>query len=454
MEIFFIRALQLIMALSLLVLIHEFGHFLFARIFKVRVEKFYLFFDWGISLLMIPSRNSNKNDKALIKLPATKGETEYGIGWIPLGGYCKISGMIDESMDTEQMSQPAKPYEFRSKPAWQRLLIMIGGVVFNFILALFIYSMVLFTWGESYHDMHKATYGMEYNQVAENLGFRDGDIMLKVDGQEVHRRNADLLRAIADGREVTVLRNGVETTIAIPEEFGLLDMGSDEPFVQFLIPAIIDSITTDGAAHMAGMEKGDRIVAIDNIEFASWQGMVNALNAVKESGKQTFPITVERDTILSLTANVDSTFVLGVMPRALDYPIETKTYGFIESFPAGAAYGWNVLKGYVSDFKYIFSKEGAKSVGMFGTIGSMFPPMWDWHQFWMMTAMLSLILAFMNILPIPALDGGHVLFLLAEVVTGRKPSDKFLERAQVIGMFLLLGLFILAFYNDLDRFIF
>ncbi|MBR2638923.1 MAG: RIP metalloprotease RseP [Bacteroidaceae bacterium] len=454
MEIFFIRALQLIMALSLLVLIHEFGHFLFARIFKVRVEKFYLFFDWGISLLMIPSRNSNKNDKALIKLPATKGETEYGIGWIPLGGYCKISGMIDESMDTEQMSQPAKPYEFRSKPAWQRLLIMIGGVVFNFILALFIYSMVLFTWGESYHDMHKATYGMEYNQVAENLGFRDGDIMLKVDGQEVHRRNADLLRAIADGREVTVLRNGVETTIAIPEEFGLLDMGSDEPFVQFLIPAIIDSITTGGAAHMAGMEKGDRIVAIDNIEFASWQGMVNALNAVKESGKQTFPITVERDTILSLTANVDSTFVLGVMPRALDYPIETKTYGFIESFPAGAAYGWNVLKGYVSDFKYIFSKEGAKSVGMFGTIGSMFPPMWDWHQFWMMTAMLSLILAFMNILPIPALDGGHVLFLLAEVVTGRKPSDKFLERAQVIGMFLLLGLFILAFYNDLDRFIF
>ena len=454
MEIFFIRALQLIMALSLLVLIHEFGHFLFARIFKVRVEKFYLFFDWGISLLMIPSRNSNKNDKALIKLPATKGETEYGIGRIPLGGYCKISGMIDESMDTEQMSQPAKPYEFRSKPAWQRLLIMIGGVVFNFILALFIYSMVLFTWGESYHDMHKATYGMEYNQVAENLGFRDGDIMLKVDGQEVHRRNADLLRAIADGREVTVLRNGVETTIAIPEEFGLLDMGSDEPFVQFLIPAIIDSITTGGAAHMAGMEKGDRIVAIDNIEFASWQGMVNALNAVKESGKQTFPITVERDTILSLTANVDSTFVLGVMPRALDYPIETKTYGFIESFPAGAAYGWNVLKGYVSDFKYIFSKEGAKSVGMFGTIGSMFPPMWDWHQFWMMTAMLSLILAFMNILPIPALDGGHVLFLLAEVVTGRKPSDKFLERAQVIGMFLLLGLFILAFYNDLDRFIF
>ena len=185
MEIFFIRALQLIMSLSLLVLIHEFGHFIFSKLFKVRVEKFYLFFDWGISLFMIPSKNSNSNDKALIKLPATKSETEYGVGWIPLGGYCKISGMIDESMDTEQMQQPAQPYEFRSKPAWQRLLIMVGGVMFNLILAFFIYSMVLFTWGENYWDMHKATYGMEYNQVAESMGFVDGDIMLKVDGEDV-----------------------------------------------------------------------------------------------------------------------------------------------------------------------------------------------------------------------------------------------------------------------------
>lgn len=454
MEIFFIRALQLIMSLSLLVLIHEFGHFIFSKLFKVRVEKFYLFFDWGISLFMIPSKNSNSNDKALIKLPATKSETEYGVGWIPLGGYCKISGMIDESMDTEQMQQPAQPYEFRSKPAWQRLLIMVGGVMFNLILAFFIYSMVLFTWGENYWDMHKATYGMEYNQVAESMGFVDGDIMLKVDGEDVHRRNADLLRAIADSREVTVLRNGVEKNIAIPEEFGLLDMGDDEPFVQFLLPAVIDSIAPGSAAENAGIQKGDRIIGFGNAQFASWQGMTNALASLKESNKREFGITIERDTIMTLTANVDSTFTLGVMPRALDYPVETHTYTLLESFPAGIAYGWNVLKGYVSDFKYVFSKEGAKSVGMFGTIGSMFPATWDWYQFWKMTAMLSLILAFMNILPIPALDGGHVLFLLAEVITGRNPSDKFLERAQVIGMIILLGLFILAFYNDLDKFVF
>ena len=454
MEIFFIRALQLIMSLSLLVLIHEFGHFIFSKLFKVRVEKFYLFFDWGISLFMIPSKNSNSNDKALIKLPATKSETEYGVGWIPLGGYCKISGMIDESMDTEQMQQPAQPYEFRSKPAWQRLLIMVGGVMFNLILAFFIYSMVLFTWGENYWDMHKATYGMEYNQVAESMGFVDGDIMLKVDGEDVHRRNADLLRAIADSREVIVLRNGVEKNIAIPEEFGLLDMGDDEPFVQFLLPAVIDSIAPGSAAENAGIQKGDRIIGFGNAQFASWQGMTNALASLKESNKREFGITIERDTIMTLTASVDSTFTLGVMPRALDYHVETHTYTLLESFPAGIAYGWNVLKGYVSDFKYVFSKEGAKSVGMFGTIGSMFPATWDWYQFWKMTAMLSLILAFMNILPIPALDGGHVLFLLAEVITGRKPSDKFLERAQVIGMIILLGLFILAFYNDLDKFVF
>lgn len=454
MEIFFIRALQLIMALSLLVLIHEFGHFLFARIFKVRVEKFYLFFDWGISLFMIPSKNSKKEDKALIKLPPTKSETEYGIGWIPLGGYCKISGMIDESMDTEQLKQPVQEWEFRAKPAWQRLLIMIGGVMFNFILALFIYSMVLFTWGEDYYDTQKATYGMEFNTNAEALGFIDGDIIMKVDGNEVHRYNVDLLRAIADGNEVTVMRNGTETAIAIPDTFGLLNMGNEAPFMQFLLPAVIDSVNNEGAAFAAGIQTGDKITEIDGMEISSWQELTYTLATLKEQDKRNFPIVVQRDTLVTLSATVDSTFVLGVMPRILDYQPVTRSYGFFESFPAGIAYGCNVLKGYVSDFKYIFSKEGAKSVGMFGTIGSLFPPTWDWHQFWLMTAMLSLILAFMNILPIPALDGGHVLFLLVEVVTGRKPGDKFLERAQTVGMLILLALFVLAAYNDLDRFVF
>lgn len=439
MEVFFIRALQLIMALSLLVLVHEFGHFIFSRLFKVRVEKFYLFFDWGFSLFKWKPKNS---------------ETEYGIGWIPLGGYCKISGMIDESMDTEQMKQPMQPWEFRSKPAWQRLLIMIGGVMFNFILAMFIYAMIMFTWGESYTDIRKATYGMEFNENAKSLGFVDGDIILKVDDRDVERYSVDLLRAIADGKTVTVLRGGKEATVNIPEDFGLLDMGKETPFMQYRIPAVIDSIIPASPAAMAGLHKGDSVVNIGGENIGSWNGLMIAMQKMQESGRNSIDVTIMRDSLVTLTAQVDSTYKLGITPCAPNYPIERITYNFFEAFPAGIAYGWNVLTGYVSDFKYLFSKEGAQSVGMFGTIGSLFPPMWDWHQFWLMTAMLSLILAVMNILPIPALDGGHVVFLLIEVITGRKPSDKVLEYAQMVGMLILLGLFVLATFNDAMRFIF
>ena len=427
------------MALSLLVLIHEFGHFIFSRIFKVRVEKFYLFFDWGFSLFKWKPKNS---------------DTEYGVGWIPLGGYCKISGMIDESMDTEQMKQPMQPWEFRAKPAWQRLLIMIGGVMFNFILAMFIYAMIMFTWGESYTDIRKATYGMEFNENAESLGFVDGDIILRVDDTEVDRYNVDLLRAIADSKEVTVLRAGNEATVEIPEDFGLLDMGKGTPFMQYRIPAVVDSILPSSAAQAAGIQKGDSIISIGGEVVSSWNSLMNIMQKAKESNAQNIGIAVMRDSVVNLTATLDSTYKLGITPRTPDYPVEKITYNFAESFPAGIAYGWNVLKGYVSDFKYLFSKEGAQSVGMFGTIGSLFPATWDWHQFWLMTAMLSLILAVMNILPIPALDGGHVVFLLIEVITGRKPSDKVLEYAQMVGMIILLGLFILATYNDAMRFIF
>lgn len=439
MEVFFIRALQLIMALSLLVLVHEFGHFIFSRIFKVRVEKFYLFFDWGFSLFKWKPKNS---------------ETEYGIGWIPLGGYCKISGMIDESMDTEQMKQPMQPWEFRSKPAWQRLLIMIGGVMFNFILAMFIYAMIMFTWGESYTDIRKATYGMEFNENAKSMGFVDGDIILKVDDRDVERYSVDLLRAIADGKTVTVLRGGQEAIVNIPEDFGLLDMGKETPFMQYRIPAVIDSIFPASPAAVAGLHKGDSVVSIGGENIGSWNGLMLAMQKMQESGRNSIDVTIMRDSLVTLTAQVDSTYKLGITPCAPNYPIEKITYNFFEAFPAGIAYGWNVLTGYVSDFKYLFSKEGAQSVGMFGTIGSLFPAMWDWHQFWLMTAMLSLILAVMNSLPIPALDGGHVVFLLIEVITGRKPSDKVLEYAQMVGMLILLGLFVLATFNDAMRFIF
>lgn len=439
MEVFFIRALQLIMALSLLVLIHEFGHFIFSRLFKVRVEKFYLFFDWGFSLFKWKPKNS---------------DTEYGVGWVPLGGYCKISGMIDESMDTEQMKKPVEAWEFRAKPAWQRLLIMVGGVLFNFILAMFIYAMIMFTWGESYTDIRKATYGMEFNENAKSLGFIDGDIILKVDEADVDRYSLNLLRAIADGKEVTVLRKGSEVKIDIPADFGLLDMGKEIPFMQYRIPAVVDSILPASAAQIAGLQKGDSIVSIGGESITSWNGLMNVMQKVKENNTSKVEIVVMRDSAVNLTAALNDTYKLGITPRSPNYPVEKITYNLAESFPAGVAYGWNVLKGYVGDLKYIFSKEGAQSVGMFGTIGSLFPATWDWHQFWLMTAMLSLILAVMNILPIPALDGGHVVFLLIEVITGRKPSDKVLEYAQMVGMFILLGLFILATYNDAMRFIF
>ena len=440
-----IRALQLILALSLLVLIHEFGHFLFARIFKVRVEKFYLFFDWKFSLFKWKPKNS---------------DTEYGIGWVPLGGYCKIAGMIDESMDTEQMQKPAEPWEYRSKPAWQRLLIIVGGVMFNLILALFIYSMVLFTWGDQYVDLHKVENGFVFNEKAKEMGFEDGDKITKIDGKEVHEfytdkiRAVKLMRQICEAETVTVLRNGNEAQVAIPADLGLLDMNNG--FIGFrMLPIVGEVDTTILAAANAGVKAGDHIINIDGKHINSWSDITPTMASLKEKGKSTFDIEVVRDnSIHLLTANVDSTYMLGIVPVGNNYPIETISYSFFESFPAGVAYAMDILKGYVSDFKYVFSSEGAKSVGMFGSIGSLFPAVWNWHAFWLMTAFLSIVLAFMNILPIPALDGGHAVFLIYELITGKQPSDKFMERAQMVGMLLLLGLFILATYNDLMKFVF
>lgn len=445
MEIFFVRALQLLMALSLLVLIHEFGHFIFARLFKVKVDKFYLFFDWKFSLFKWKPKNS---------------DTEYGIGWIPLGGYCKIAGMIDESMDTEQLNKPAEPWEYRSKPAWQRLLIIVGGVMFNLILALFIYAMVLFTWGDYYTDMHSMKNGFVFNETAQEIGFRNGDLIVEIDGDEAHKlyqdkvRGVNILRDICNADEVTVLREGKKVAIAIPDTLGLLNMNKNGLFMQERILSCIDSVEAGSPAALAGIAKGDRIIAIDCKPVDSWNDLKRIMASLKEEGKKTFSIEVERDSIFEITASVDTTFTLGVMPVLNDYPLIHNTYGFFESFPAGIQFGLNVLEGYVSDFKYVFSSEGAKSVGMFGSIGSLFPAEWDWHEFWLMSAFLSIILAFMNILPIPALDGGHAVFLIAEMITGRQPSDKFMERAQMVGMLLILGLFLLATYNDITKFIF
>lgn len=446
METFLIRALQLVLSLSLLVIIHEGGHFFFARLFKIRVEKFYIFFDPWFSLFKFKPKNS---------------ETEYGIGWLPLGGYCKISGMIDESMDTEQMKQPPQPWEFRSKPAWQRLLVMIGGVLMNFLLALFIYSMILFTWGDQYIALKDMSYGMKFNETAREIGFRDGDILVSADGKELTRYNVDMLRSLAEAREVVVLRDGMEEQILMPG-ISLLEIAKeDPPFVDMLIPNVVDSVLADGGFAKAGLQKGDSLIAFNGTPLHSWNefteqlGELRLRSEVEQKSSASFSLVYSRAGVRD-TVNVTTDDQFKVLAYSMNpgYQPTRLTYGFFESFPAGVALGINTLKGYVNDMKYVFTKEGAKSVGGFGTIGSIFPKVWDWQRFWSMTAFLSIILAFMNILPIPALDGGHVLFLLYELVARRKPSDKFLEYAQMVGMFLLFGLLIWANFNDILRFVF
>ncbi|MDR1202748.1 MAG: RIP metalloprotease RseP [Tannerellaceae bacterium] len=440
METFLIKALQLILSLSILVVIHEFGHFLFARLFKVRVEKFYLFFDPWFALFRYKPKSS---------------ETEYGIGWLPLGGYCKISGMIDESMDKEQMAQPPQPYEFRSKSAGKRLLIMVGGVLFNFLLALFIYSMVLFTWGDKYLPLENMKMGMDYSETFHNVGFQDGDILLNADGVKLERFGMDAFRAVTNAKSVTVLRNGMETVIPIPEDIMQRALRDKQGFASIRFPMIIDRLANNNVpAALAGLQPKDSIVSVDNKPTPTSDDVSAQLS---EKKNQEVTIGFYRNGI-EQTAQVklDSLGKLGIQtvsPNQI-YTTVTTTYGFLASFPAGVRLGVNTLKGYVGDMKYVFTKEGASSLGGFGAIGSLFPSQWDWRSFWMTTAFLSIILAFMNILPIPALDGGHVMFLLYEVITRRKPSDKFLEYAQITGMLLLFGILIYANGNDLFRFIF
>jgi regulator of sigma E protease len=444
METFLIRALQLVMSLSLLVVIHEFGHFLFARLFKTRVEKFYLFFNPWFTLFKYKPKHS---------------DTEYGIGWLPLGGYCKISGMVDESMDTEALKQPAQPWEFRSKPAWQRLLIMIGGVLFNFLLALFIYSMILFAWGDTYIPLDKAPMGMEFNETAKAVGFRNGDILLSADGKKLERRDGDMLSAIVDARQVSVLRDGTKTSVYIPDNMMDRLLTDSVGFAFFRFPFVVDSVMTGSPAALAGLAKGDSITQLNgqNIAYFDLEEAKKQLRKSANASHDMLLTYIRAGVTDTVTVATDSLFNLGVYPvsdsnRLL--PTVHRSYSFLASFPAGIELGVNTLKGYVNNMKYVFSKEGAKQLGGFGTIGSIFPASWDWHRFWYMTAFLSIILAFMNILPIPALDGGHVFFLLYEVVTGRRPGDRFMERAQVVGMALLFALLIWANFNDVIRFFF
>ena len=439
------------LAISLLVLLHEGGHFFFSKLFGVRVEKFYIFFDWKFSLFKFKPKNS---------------DTEYGIGWLPLGGYCKIAGMIDESFDTEQMKQPVQPYEFRSKPAWQRLLIMIGGVLVNFLLALFIYSMILFYWGDSYIPVKDMTKGMKFNQEAKSYGFQDGDILVGTENGAFKDFSADLYREISEARRVDIIRSGKQMSISLPGDLNLLNMIKADPsFVRPLLPARIDSVMAGSPAEKAGMKAGDHILAVNGSPVDSYNEFVDQLGRREDL---LLTAKTQADSLKARTVSIvfgndarTDTATVVLTPElklgffapsiaALYKPV-TIEYSLLESIPAGIKYGWHVLASYVDDMKYVFSAEGAKSLGGFGAIGSLFPLMWDWYMFWKMTAFLSIILAFMNILPIPALDGGHVLFLIYEMITRRKPSEEFMIRAEYVGFGILILLMVVANLNDILR---
>lgn len=480
--------MQLIVSLTILVVFHEFGHFLFSRLFKVRVEKFYAFFNPNFSVFRIKKVNGRlrcrffapnvpesyveekrynfegKEEVAykpvdIDSLPEddwrrNPENTEFGVGWIPFGGYCKIAGMIDESMDVASMQQEPKPWEFRTKPAWQRLLIMVGGVLFNLLLAFFIYSMVLLKWGDSYIPVESPVYGYEFNDHAKSLGFRDGDIVVGADGRKMVGYDADLYRAIAKARQVTVLRNGAEVVLDMPDDLSLFDFTRKVPFISVLSPMTVDSLSADGGAIAGGMLAGDTIIAVNGMRAVTWTSFQVALNEISSAGQShdlTVVVSRPGSGLDTLTVTASPEYLLGIYHFTDEYQYKELHYNFFQSIPAGVRYGWKTLASYVSDFRYVFTKEGAKSLGGFGTIGSIFPSKWNWHAFWLMTAFLSIILAFMNILPIPALDGGYVLFLIVEVLTGRKPGDKFLERANTIGMIILFALLIVANLNDILR---
>lgn len=434
-----IKAGQLLLSLSILVILHEAGHFFFARLFKTRVEKFYLFFDAWFSLFKFK-----------------KGDTEYGIGWIPLGGYVKISGMIDESMDKEQMALPPQPWEFRSKPAWQRLLIMIGGVLVNFVAAIIIFWMLLYKYGESYIPVTSAKYGLYYHSMMHDLGIKDGDIIVKADTVTIKSsEQISKLLILHDIKELTVVRHDSTFKVAVPEEFSQKILGAEiKSVADVRIPFVVDTVIPGMGAAKAGFMKGDSIVKLDGKPAVWYNQFVELIDNYKS---KEVTITVMRDTVaVDLLCQVSDKGKIGIGNTSpLKYfEVKTTEYDFFSALPAGIDKGVNTLSNYAKGMKKLFTKEGATQIGGFGAMGSLFSPTWDWASFWSLTAIISIILAFMNILPIPALDGGHVLFLMYEIITRRKPSDKFMEYAQMVGMVILIGLLLFANGNDIFKWIF
>jgi regulator of sigma E protease len=428
MDTILIKALQLILSLSILVIVHECGHFLFAKLFHVRVEKFYLFFNPWFSLF---------------KFKPQKSETEYGIGWLPLGGYVKIAGMIDESMDKEALKQPPQPWEFRTKSAGQRLLIMVGGVLMNFILAFLIYSMVVFKWGDNYIPIDKTP--LFFSEVAHQAGFQDKDIILAADGENLKRYDDLDLFKIIDASQVTVFREGQKKEIDIPSDFRSRFLAAKTVFADFM-PAQIDSLIPGGNAEKAGLKAGDKIISVGEKNINSFSSLVLQLEKYKDTQIE-FGVIRDQEKF-NIIISVDPEGKIGFTASKPVYVQEK--YNFFESIPAGISFCMRKLSFYVLQLKLLFTKEGLGNIGGFGAIGNLFPASWNWNAFWSMTAFLSIILGVMNLLPIPALDGGHVMFLLYEAVTGRQPNEKLMEYAQVAGMILLFALLIYA--NGMDIF--
>lgn len=427
--------IQFFASLTLLVVIHEFGHFITAKMFGVRVEKFYIFFNPGFSLFKFKPKNS---------------DTTYGIGWLPLGGYVKLSGMIDESFDTEQMKEEPKNWEFRTKPAWQRLIIMIAGVVMNFLLAIAIYTGIAFHWGDTYLPLENATDGMEYCWSAHEVGFVDGDKLVSADGENLKSLSEESVRKIVEAKTVQVNRDGAIVDIAIPDSFMTMLMREGKGFAFYRVPFVVQKLIDGMPAAEAGLQADDRLLTI-NGESAY---LTQAMRQIASHKNKSMEWSVLRgaDTVnLTVTPDIDGK--VGVyMKSPYDlYEMEHVDYSLMEAFPHGIKTAIKKITGYVSDFKYVFTPEGVQTLGGFGTVASLFPETFDFYVFWTITAFLSLVLAFMNFLPIPALDGGHILFVLIEIITRKKVSQDVLMKAQMIGVTLLLTLMLFVNLNDITR---
>ncbi len=456
------QILGLLASLTFLVVTHELGHFTFAKIFKTRVDQFYVFFNPGISLIRMKrfdgkfhfSFFSGKAPEEWDKHPES---TEWGLGWLPLGGYCSINGMVDEKTKASDLASEVHPWEFRAKPAWQRFFIIIGGVLVNFLTAIIIYILMCFTWGSDYIPLEKATYGLEFSQEMQDAGFQNGDKVLMVDTMHPQTLSDFANTVLLDNvKTVTVERDGQEVVIDIPKDLPrkVVGAGSSSLFCNYRIPFVIDSVLAGTPAESAGLMKGDSLVGINDSAMFCFFDFKKTF--MENKGNELQIDYMRGDSLCHAAVTLDSLGNIGVAYKqpADFFEVVHVDYSFWQSIPTGTKQGFSTLGNYVKQFKIIFTKEGATQLGSFLTIGSIFPKVWDWYRFWSMTALLGIILAFMNIIPIPGLDGGYILFILVEMITGKKPSDKFLGIANTIGFVLLIALMVYALGLDFRRFLF